>query len=62
MEALPYLATLLSGLLLMTVGRWVYQKARIPRNKQIGWTMIFVGSIMTASILFFFAFVSAFGG
>ncbi|KKS08128.1 MAG: hypothetical protein A2418_00325 [Candidatus Brennerbacteria bacterium RIFOXYC1_FULL_41_11] len=62
MEALPYLAVLLSGLLLMTVGRYIHQKARVLLNKQIGRAMIFVGSIMTASILFFFAFVSAFGG
>ncbi len=61
METLPYLTTLLSGLILITVGSLVYEKARLPRNKRIGWAMVFAGSIIAASILFFFAFVSAFG-
>lgn len=62
MEALLYLAVLLSGLILITSGHHVYQKARLPRNKRIGRAMVFAGSIAVASILFFFALVSAFGG
>ncbi len=62
MEALPYLAILLSGLILIMTGNYAYQKARLTRNKRIGWTMVWVGSVMAASILFFFALVSAFGG